>query len=76
MNLNRTRVDELRTRWRYLELAQQVLLEDTLPRIDLQTDQIRNIVERPQQVSLFVKQDEIGDNPFPTSEQYVGTSPA
>ena len=69
------RIKPIRKRWRYLEPAQQTLLRDVLPRFDLQTDQIRRILDKPESASIYAGHTELVENPYILCEQYVGDGP-
>jgi energy-coupling factor transporter ATP-binding protein EcfA2 len=75
LSLGSRRAKKIRKRWRYLRPDQQDLLRDVLPRFDLQTDQIRCILDHPEQASVYADHAEIADNPYLLSEQYVGVDP-
>lgn len=73
--LNTRQLKAVRKRWRYLEADQQVLLRDVLPRFDLQTDQIRRILDDPESASIYASRAEIIENPYILCEQYIGAGP-
>lgn len=75
LSLDRKRVKKLRKKWRYLEPDQQVLLRDVLPHFDLQTDQIRRVLDKPEKASIYASHAEIAENPYILCEQYVGDGP-
>lgn len=75
LKLERKRVKKLCKTWKLLEPAQQKLLRDILPRFDLQTDQIRCILDHPNEVSIYATHDELVENPYILCEQYVGSDP-
>lgn len=75
LGLEAKRVTAIRKQWRYLEPAQQTLIRDVLPRFDLRTDQIENILEHPASVSVYASYAETVENPYILSEQYVGNGP-
>ncbi|MGB4057257.1 MAG: AAA family ATPase [Alphaproteobacteria bacterium] len=64
--------DEARRRWRYLEVVQQKLLRETLPRFSLTKEQIVKILDEPEKVSIWTSHEEISLNPYILSEQYIG----
>lgn len=73
--LDAKRGKAIRRQWRYLEAAQQDLLRDVLPRFDLQTDQIRRILDKPESASIYAGYPEIAENPYILCEQYAGDGP-
>lgn len=75
LDLDDDRVKAVRKQWKYLEPAQQSLLRDILPRIDLQTVQIEQIIRTPQALSVEAPYSEIVENPYILSEQYLGLNP-
>lgn len=64
-----------RKKWRELDSAQQSLLRDVLTRFDLQTTQIENILDRPENSCLYASAAELSANPYILAEQYVGSGP-
>jgi hypothetical protein len=66
------RVARIQKKWRYLEPDRQVLLRDVLPRFDLQTAQIRRVLDTPEKASVYASHAEISENPYMLCEQYVG----
>lgn len=72
LSIGRSRVEEVRRSWNLQELAPQVLLKDIFPLFDMQTAQMRKVLETPQQVGITAKIDELTDNPYILSESYVG----
>ncbi len=75
LSLDAKRVKAVRKRWRYLEPDKQALLRDVLPRFDLQTGQIRCILDKPESASIYASHAEIAENPYILCEQYVGSDP-
>ena len=75
LELERKRAKKIRRPWRLLEADQQVLLRDVLPRFDLQTDQIRRILDKPESASVYAGHEEIAENPYTLCEQYAGADP-
>lgn len=75
LSLDSKRVKTIRKRWRYLEPDQQILLRDVLPRFDLQTDQVRRILDEPEKASIYASHAKIIENPYILCEQYVGDGP-
>jgi len=73
--LEHRRAKKLRRTWKLLEPAQQELLRDVLPRFDLQTDQIRRILDNPEAASVYADHDELVENPYILCEQYIGADP-
>jgi hypothetical protein len=73
--LDRKRAKKIQKQWRYLTPEQQVLLRDVLPRFDIQVDQIGNIIDKPERASLYASHDEVAENPYILSEQYIGADP-
>lgn len=69
------RVKDIQKRWRYLEPEQQNLLRDVLPRFDLQTRQIEQIIENPTEASIHVSPTDMVENPYILCEQYIGLDP-
>jgi len=75
LELERKRVRKLRKTWKLLEPEQQELVRDVLPRFDLQTDQIRRILDKPEGARIYASHDELIENPYILCEQYVGADP-
>ena len=73
--LDRMRIKKVRKQWRYLEPEQQALLRDVLPHFDLQTDQIRRVLDKPEEANIYASHAEIAENPYILCEQYVGDGP-
>jgi exodeoxyribonuclease V alpha subunit len=69
------RLKSVRKKWGLLETEQQILLSDVLPRLDIQVEQISNILDNPLDVSLISTFQEIYENPYILSEQYIGLNP-
>jgi hypothetical protein len=72
-NAQQTR--NVRRRWALLSEAQKTLLRDVLPRFSLQIAQIEQIMDDPEGSSIYASYNEILDNPYILSEQYVGEGP-
>ncbi|HPN36714.1 MAG TPA: AAA family ATPase [bacterium] len=70
--LKSERIPAVKKQWRLLDPYQQTLLSDILPRFDLRTDQIKRIIEHPEEVSIRAMPQEINKNPYILSEQYIG----
>ena len=68
-------LNAVRKKWKELEPDERILLRDTLPRFDFQTEQIANILGSPDSVSIYAKPAEINANPYILCEQYVGDGP-
>jgi exodeoxyribonuclease V alpha subunit len=75
LRLDQGRVKAIRQQWRYLEPDQQTLLRDILPCFDLQTAQIKRVMDNREQASVYCSLAEITGNPYILSEQYVGNDP-
>lgn len=75
LSLNPERAKSVRKAWKYLTPEQQTLLRDTLPRFDLKTPAIRNILDNPESVCIRSSHNEIDENPYILSEQYIGSNP-
>jgi len=75
LKLEGNRVRKLRKTWRLLGPGQQKLVCDVLPRFDLQTGQIRRILEDAESASVYAGHDEIVQDPYILCEQYVGADP-
>jgi DNA replication protein DnaC len=69
------RMKDIQKRWRYLEVDQQNLLRQVLPRFDLQTRQISQIIENPDNASIYAGHATLVENPYILCEQYVGLDP-
>ncbi len=72
LELATPRLKTIRRKWALLETEKQTLLFDILPRLDIQVEQIKHILDHPQNVSLFTPHQEIHDNPYILFEEYVG----
>lgn len=72
LSISAERISSVRKKWRLLEPNQQTLLSETLPRFDLRTDQIAQIIDHPEDVSILSAPQEIAHNPYILCEQYVG----
>jgi exodeoxyribonuclease V alpha subunit len=68
-------IKDVRKRWRRLYPAQQTLLAEVLPRLDLQSRQISKILEMPESASIYSSHETIADNPYILCEEYVGSDP-
>jgi hypothetical protein len=73
--LDANRLKSLRKRWQLLEPSQKELLRDRLPRLDLRTDQIRRILDKPESASIYSTHAEIAANPYALCEEYAGIDP-
>jgi hypothetical protein len=69
------RIEEIQRTWNLLELAPQVMLKEVFPLLEIQTAQIRKILEMPAEVGLTVSISNIADNPYLLSEAYTGSDP-
>jgi hypothetical protein len=66
----------LQRRWQLKKKAERKLLIDILPRIDLHKEQIQRILSDSRTANgICASLDEISDNPYTLSEQYVGDDP-
>jgi len=65
----------VRKKWKELDADAQVLVRDSLPRFDLQTEQIANVLDQPESVSIYAKPADINADPYILCEQYVGDGP-
>lgn len=72
LTVSSNRLDKVRRQWRLLDLAQQVLVEQELPRFDLKTPQIEQIIRNPESVGILASLDEVGNNPYILCEYYQG----
>jgi exodeoxyribonuclease V alpha subunit len=72
LDLNPARLKTIHKKWGLLDDDQQALLSDVVTRLDVQVEQITNILDHPQDVSLTSAFQEIHDNPYIICEQYVG----
>ncbi|MFC2037714.1 AAA family ATPase, partial [Chloroflexota bacterium] len=75
LELDHKRARKVRKPWKLLNLEQQALLRDVLPRFDLQIDQMRRILDKPESGSLYAGHGEMVENPYILCEQYVGMDP-
>lgn len=64
INLTKKEFKALRKRWQYLEDSQQELLQDVIPRLDLTTYQISNILNTPESVSITSSYEDIIEDPY------------
>lgn len=75
LSLTPEKIKAVRKTWKYLTEEQQILLRDTLPRLDLKTPVIKSILDNPQKVCVSSSHTEIVDNPYILTEQYIGGNP-
>lgn len=75
LQITASRLHDVRRQWQLMDFAQQVLLEQELPRFDLQPNQIDHIIRNPESVSIYAQLDDVGDNPYLLCEQYEGSDP-
>ena len=68
-------LESARRKWRYLEPIQQELLREVLPRFDLTTQQVADVIERPESVSIWSTPEAIVDNPYILCEEHEGEGP-
>lgn len=73
--LSDSRLRDVQRQWQLLDFAQQVLVEQELPRFDIQARQIAQIIRSPESVSIYASLDDVGDNPYLLCEQYQGSDP-
>lgn len=72
LSLDNRRTSEVQRSWLLYEDATRTLLRDALVRFDLRADQIRVIVEYPDNVSITADHDQVAENPYILCEQYIG----
>ncbi|MHB0858406.1 MAG: AAA family ATPase [Anaerolineae bacterium] len=70
--LTAARLQAIRDSWQHLEEPKQDMLRDVLPRFDLTKEQITAVLDKPASVSLKASYEEVWDNPYILSEQYLG----
>lgn len=62
--------------WRLKDESEKILLENVIPRFDLSKEQIRRIFDKEKEkYGLYCTLDEIIEDPYVLSEQYVGDGP-